>query len=238
MQPKYKRVLLKLSGEALLGNERTGDPFNPKIIEQYANEIKELVALGVEVAIVIGGGNIYRGMNEADSGIERAHGDYMGMLATVINAMAIQAMLEKIGVYTRLQSAINMEQVAEPYIRRKALRHLEKGRVVIFGAGTGNPYFTTDTAGSLRAIEMKADVILKGTRVDGIYDADPEKNPNAKKFETISFQECISKNLKVMDMTAFTLCMENKLPIIVFDMNKEGNLIKIVKGESVGTLVQ
>jgi uridylate kinase len=177
-------------------------------------------------------------MNEADSGIERAHGDYMGMLATVINAMAIQAMLEKIGVYTRLQSAINMEQVAEPYIRRKALRHLEKGRVVIFGAGTGNPYFTTDTAGSLRAIEMKADVILKGTRVDGVYDADPEKNPNAKKFETISFQECISKNLKVMDMTAFTLCMENKLPIIVFDMNKAGNLIKIVKGESVGTLVQ
>ncbi|MCE2844774.1 MAG: UMP kinase [Chitinophagaceae bacterium] len=238
MQPKYKRVLLKLSGEALLGNERNGDPFNPKIIEQYANEIKELVALGIEVAIVIGGGNIYRGMNEADSGIERAHGDYMGMLATVINAMAIQAMLEKIGVYTRLQSAINMEQVAEPYIRRKALRHLEKGRVVIFGAGTGNPYFTTDTAGSLRAIEMKADVILKGTRVDGVYDADPEKNLNAKKFETISFQECISKNLKVMDMTAFTLCMENKLPIIVFDMNKAGNLIKIVKGESVGTLVQ
>jgi len=238
MQPKYKRVLLKLSGEALLGNERNGDPFNPKIIEQYANEIKELVALGIEVAIVIGGGNIYRGMNEADSGIERAHGDYMGMLATVINAMAIQAMLEKIGVYTRLQSAINMEQVAEPYIRRKALRHLEKGRVVIFGAGTGNPYFTTDTAGSLRAIEMKADVILKGTRVDGVYDADPEKNPNAKKFETISFQECISKNLKVMDMTAFTLCMENKLPINVFDMNKAGNLIKIVKGESVGTLVQ
>jgi len=238
MQPKYKRVLLKLSGEALLGNERNGDPFNPKIIEQYANEIKELVALGIEVAIVIGGGNIYRGMNEADSGIERAHGDYMGMLATVINAMAIQAMLEKIGVYTRLQSAINMEQVAEPYIRRKALRHLEKGRVVIFGAGTGNPYFTTDTAGSLRAIEMKADVILKGTRVDGVYDADPEKNLNAKKFETISFQECISKNLKVMDMTAFTLCMENKLPIIVFDMNKAGNLIKIVKSEAVGTLVQ
>ena len=238
MQPKYKRVLLKLSGEALLGNERSGDPFNPKIIEQYANEIKELVALGVEVAIVIGGGNIYRGMNEADSGIERAHGDYMGMLATVINAMAIQAMLEKIGVYTRLQSAIVMDQVAEPYIRRKALRHLEKGRVVIFGAGTGNPYFTTDTAGSLRAIEMKADVILKGTRVDGVYDADPEKNPNAKKFDTISFQDCIAKNLKVMDMTAFTLCMENKLPIIVFDMNKSGNLLKIVKGEAVGTLVQ
>ena len=237
MQPKYKRVLLKLSGEALLGNEKNGDPFNPKIIEQYANEIKELVGLGVEVAIVIGGGNIYRGMNEAESGIERAHGDYMGMLATVINAMAIQAMLEKVGVYTRLQSAINMEQVAEPYIRRKALRHLEKGRVVIFGAGTGNPYFTTDTAGSLRAIEMKADVILKGTRVDGVYDCDPEKNPNAVKFDTISFQDCISKNLKVMDMTAFTLCMENKLPIIVFNMNKAGNLLKIVKGEKVGTLV-
>ena len=238
MQPKYKRVLLKLSGEALIGTERTGDPFNPKIIEQYANEIKEVVALGVEVAIVIGGGNIYRGMNEADSGIERAHGDYMGMLATVINAMAIQAMLEKIGVYTRLQSAINMDQIAEPYIRRKALRHLEKGRVVIFGAGTGNPYFTTDTAGSLRAIEMKADVILKGTRVDGVYDSDPEKNPNAVKFDKISFQDCITKNLKVMDMTAFTLCMENKLPIIVFDMNQPGNLMKIVQGESVGTLVK
>jgi uridylate kinase len=237
MPTKYKRVLLKLSGEALLGSERTGDPFNPKIIEQYANEIKEVVALGVEVAIVIGGGNIYRGMNEADSGIERAHGDYMGMPATVINAMAMQAMLEKIGVYTRLQSAINMEQVAEPYIRRKALRHLEKGRVVIFGAGTGNPYFTTDTAGSLRAIEMKADVILKGTRVDGVYSADPEKDPTATKFETIGFQDCISKNLKVMDMTAFTLCMENKLPIIVFEMNKPGNLLKVVEGLQVGTLV-
>jgi uridylate kinase len=176
-------------------------------------------------------------MNEADSGIERAHGDYMGMLATMINAMAIQAMLEKIGVYTRLQSAINMEQVAEPYIRRKALRHLEKGRVVIFGAGTGNPYFTTDTAGSLRAIEMKADVILKGTRVDGVYDSDPEKNPNAVKFDKISFQDCISKNLKVMDMTAFTLCMENKLPIIVFDMNQPGNLLRVVQGAEVGTLV-
>ena len=237
MQLKYKRVLLKLSGEALLGKERNGDPFNPAIIEQYAKEIKQVVDLGVEVAIVIGGGNIYRGMNEAESGIERAHGDYMGMLATVINAMAIQAMLEKIGVYTRLQSAINMEQVAEPYIRRKALRHLEKGRVVIFGAGTGNPYFTTDTAGSLRAIEMKADVILKGTRVDGVYDCDPEKNPAAKKFESISFQECIAQNLKVMDMTAFTLCMENKLPIIVFDMNQPGNLLRVVQGDGVGTLV-
>lgn len=237
MLPKYKRVLLKLSGEALLGAQRNGDPFDPKIIEQYANEIKQVTDLGVQVAIVIGGGNIYRGMNETDSGIERAHGDYMGMLATMINAMAIQAMLEKIGVYTRLQSAINMEQVAEPYIRRKALRHLEKGRVVIFGAGTGNPYFTTDTAGSLRAIEMKADVILKGTRVDGVYDSDPEKNPNAVKFDKISFQDCISKNLKVMDMTAFTLCMENKLPIIIFDMNQPGNLLRVVQGAEVGTLV-
>ncbi len=236
MLPKYKRILLKLSGEALLG-ANTGEPFDPKVIEGYAYDIKEVINLGVQVAIVIGGGNIYRGMNEAESGIERAHGDYMGMLATMINAMAMQAMLEKIGVYTRLQSAINMEQVAEPYIRRKALRHLEKGRVVIFGAGTGNPYFTTDTAGSLRAIEMKADVILKGTRVDGIYTADPEKDPTATRFEKVSFQDCISKNLKVMDMTAFTLCMENKLPIIVFDMNKPGNLLNVVQGLDVGTLV-
>lgn len=217
--------------------ENKSEPFNPPIIEQYANDIKAVTDLGVQVAIVIGGGNIYRGMNEAESGIERAHGDYMGMLATVINGMAMQAMLERVGVYTRLQSAIKMEQVAEPYIRRKAMRHLEKGRVVIFGAGTGNPYFTTDTAGSLRAIEMKADVILKGTRVDGIYTADPEKDPTATKYETISFQECISRNLKVMDMTAFTLCMENKLPIIVFDMNKPGNLIDVVEGKQVGTLV-
>lgn len=238
MSPKYKRILLKLSGEALIGNsENSFEPFNHVIIEQYAKDIKGIIDLGVEVAIVIGGGNIYRGMNEADSGIERAHGDYMGMLATVINGMAMQAMLEKIGVYTRLQSAINMAQVAEPYIRRKAIRHLEKGRVVIFGAGTGNPYFTTDTAGSLRAIEMKADVILKGTRVDGIYTADPEKDPNAVKFEQISFQECLSRNLKVMDMTAFTLCMENKLPIIVFDMNKPGNLLNVIQGKQVGTLV-
>ncbi len=238
MLPKYKRVLLKLSGEALLGNQRNGDPFNPKIIEQYAVDIKSVTDLGVQVAIVIGGGNIYRGMNEAESGIERAHGDYMGMLATVINAMAMQAMLERIGVYTRLQSAIHMEQVAEPYIRRKALRHLEKGRVVIFGAGTGNPYFTTDTAGSLRAVEMKADVILKGTRVDGIYTADPEKDPTATKFETLSYQDCLTKNLKVMDMTAFTLCMENKMPIIVFDMNQPGNLLRVIEGSNVGTLVK
>jgi uridylate kinase len=197
-----------------------------------------VIDIGVQVAIVIGGGNIYRGMNEAETGIERAHGNYMGMLATVINGMALQAGLEKIGVFTRLQSAIKMEQIAEPYIRRRAIRHVEKGRVVIFGAGTGNPYFTTDTAGSLRAIEINANVILKGTRVDGIYTADPEKDPAAKKYQIISFQECISKNLRVMDMTAFTLCMENKLPIIVFDMNKPGNLLKVVGGEKVGTLVR
>lgn len=238
MLPKYKRVLLKLSGEALLGESKESfEPLEPKILEQYAHDIKQITDLGVQVAIVIGGGNIYRGMNEGDTGIERAHGDYMGMLATMINCMAMQAMLERIGVYTRLQSAIKMEQIAEPYIRRKAIRHLEKGRVVIFGAGTGNPYFTTDTAGSLRAIETSADVILKGTRVDGIYTADPEKDPTATKFEKLSFGDCISKNLKVMDMTAFTLCMENNLPIIVFDMNKPGNLMKVVEGANVGTLV-
>jgi len=238
MQPKYKRILLKLSGESLMGDSVNGyEPLNSAIIAQYAADVKKLIASGVEVAIVIGGGNIYRGMNEAETGIERAHGDYMGMLATVINGMALQAGLEKAGVYTRLQSAINMEQIAEPYIRRRAMRHLEKGRVVIFGAGTGNPYFTTDTAGSLRAIEIKADVILKGTRVDGIYTADPEKFPDATKYETITFRECIDRNLKVMDMTAFTLCMENKLPIIVFDMNKPGNLSKVAAGEQVGTLV-
>src|SRR3569623_2083083 len=226
MLPKYNRILLKLSGESLMGERNFG--IDPKMLEQYAIDIKAITNIGVQVAIVIGGGNIYRGMNEAETGIERAQGDYMGMLATVINGMALQAALEKEGVNTRLQSAIKMEQVAEPYIRRKAMRHLEKGRVVIFGAGTGTPYFTTDTAGSLRAIEMKADVILKGTRVDGIYTADPEKDPTATKFETISFQECISRNLKVMDATAFTLCMENKLPIIVFDMNKPGNLLYVV----------
>ena len=238
MLPKYKRILLKLSGEALLGEQRNGDPFNPKIIEQYAQDIKKVVDLGVQVAIVIGGGNIYRGMNEAETGIERAQGDYMGMLATVINGMALQASLEKAGVKTRLQSAIKMEQIAEPYIRRRAIRHLEKGRVVIFGAGTGNPYFTTDTAGSLRAIEINADVILKGTRVDGIYSEDPEKNPNATKYTQLSFQEVISKELKVMDMTAFTLCQENKLPIIVFDMNQSGNLLDVVTGKTIGTIVQ
>jgi uridylate kinase len=236
MQAKYKRVLLKLSGEALMGDKSFG--FDNGVIAQYAKDIKTIVDLNVEVAVVIGGGNIYRGMNEKETGIERAHGDYMGMLATVINGMAMQAGLEKIGVYTRLLSAIKMEQIAEPYIRRRAIRHIEKGRVVIFGAGTGNPYFTTDTAGSLRAIEINAEVILKGTRVNGIYTADPEKDPTAKRYETISFQECISKNLRVMDMTAFTLCMENKLPIIVFDMNTPGNLLKVVVGEKVGTLVR
>src|SRR6201996_184465 len=236
MVPKYKRVLLKLSGEALMGDKSFG--FDNDVIAQYAKDIKSIAELGVQVAIVIGGGNIYRGMNEAETGIERAHGDYMGMLATVINGMAMQAGLEKIGVYTRLQSAIKMEQIAEPYIRRRAIRHVEKGRVVIFGAGTGNPYFTTDTAGSLRAIEINAEVILKGTRVDGIYTADPEKDPTATRFDEISFQEVYDKGLHVMDMTAITLCQENKLPIIVFDMNKEGNFMKIAKGEAIGTLVK
>lgn len=235
MLPKYRRVLLKLSGESLMGTRNYG--IDPQMLDQYAKEIKEITNIGVQVAVVIGGGNIYRGMNEHETGIERAQGDYMGMLATVINGMALQAALDKVGVSTRLQSAIKMEQVAEPYIRRRAMRHLEKGRVVIFGAGTGNPYFTTDTAGSLRAIEIKADVILKGTRVDGIYSADPEKDPTATRYETLSFNEVISQNLKVMDMTAFTLCQENNLPIIVFDMNRTGNLLNVVTGMHVGTLV-
>lgn len=235
MLPKFKRVLLKLSGESLMGDKNFG--LDPAVLAQYAEDIKQITELGVQVAIVIGGGNIYRGMNEAETGIERAQGDYMGMLATVINGMALQSALEKIGIYTRLQSAIKMEQIAEPYIRRRAIRHVEKGRVVIFGAGTGNPYFTTDTAGSLRAIEINADVILKGTRVDGIYSADPEKDPNATKFGKITFAECISKNLKIMDMTAFTLCMENNLPILVFNMDNPGTLIRVVTGEKVGTLV-
>ncbi len=235
MLPRYKRILLKLSGESLMGNKSFG--LDSAVIQQYAQDIKLVIELGVQVAIVIGGGNIYRGMNEAETGIERAQGDYMGMLATVINGMALQAGLEKIGVYTRLQSAIKMEQIAEPYIRRRAIRHLEKGRVVIFGAGTGNPYFTTDTAGSLRAIEIKADVILKGTRVDGIYSDDPEKNPNATRYDKISFADVIKNNLKVMDMTAFTLCQENNLPIIVFDMNTPGTLLEVIEGMDVGTLV-
>ncbi|WP_440644561.1 UMP kinase [Chitinophaga sp. 22620] len=228
--------MLKLSGESLMGDSNYG--IDPKVISQYAQDIKGVTDLGVQVAIVIGGGNIYRGMNEAETGIERAQGDYMGMLATVINGMAMQSGLERAGMYTRLQSAIKMEQIAEPYIRRRAIRHLEKGRVVIFGAGTGNPYFTTDTAASLRAIEIQADVILKGTRVDGIYTADPEKNPTATKFETITFSEVYQKSLNVMDMTAFTLCQENNLPIIVFDMNKIGNLLHVIMGRNVGTLVK
>ena len=236
MTPRYKRVLLKLSGESLMGDNAFG--LDPKILEQYANDIKTAIDAGIQVALVIGGGNIYRGMNEKETGIERAQGDYMGMLATVINGIALKSMLEKVGVETRLQSAIKMDQVAEPFIRRKAIRHLEKGRVVIFGAGTGNPYFTTDTAGSLRAVEINADAILKGTRVDGIYDSDPEKNKDAVKFDKISFGDAISKNLKVMDMTAFTLCQENKMPILVFDMNTPGNLFKILTGEKIGTLVK
>lgn len=206
-------------------------------LKEYAEEIKKVVDLGCQVAIVIGGGNIFRGLSGAANGMDRVQGDYMGMLATVINGMALQGALENLGIYTRLQSAIEMDKVAEPFIKRRATRHLEKSRVVIFGAGTGNPYFTTDTAATLRAIEIGADVILKGTRVDGIYDSDPEKNENAVKFNSLSFDEVFEKNLKVMDMTAFTLSHENKLPIIVFDMNKEDNLLKIVQGEQVGTLV-
>jgi uridylate kinase len=236
MLPKYKRILLKLSGEALMGDANYG--IDPKVISQYAYDIKAVTDLGVQVAIVIGGGNIYRGMNEAETGIERAQGDYMGMLATVINGMALQSGLERVGLYTRLQSAIKMEQIAEPYIRRRAIRHVEKGRVVIFGGGTGNPYFTTDTAASLRAIEIQADVILKGTRVDGIYTADPEKDKTATRYETITFSEVYQKSLNVMDMTAFTLCQENKLPIIVFDMNRQGNLLNVIMGKNVGTLVK
>ncbi|MCB9262030.1 MAG: UMP kinase [Flavobacteriales bacterium] len=233
---KYKRILLKLSGEALLGSHEYG--IDPNVLGQYAAEIKKVVDKGVEVAIVIGGGNIFRGVQGVEGGMEdRAQADYMGMLATVINAMALQGALEKIGIYTRLLSAIKMEQVAEPFIRRRAIRHLEKGRVVIFGAGTGNPYFTTDTAASLRSVEIEADVLLKGTRVDGIYTADPEKDTTAVRFDNISFTEVIQRQLKVMDMTAFTLCQENKLPIVVFDMNKENNLLNIVEGNMVGTLV-
>ena len=233
---KYKRVLLKLSGEALMGKKEFG--IDHDRLAEYAQQIKGVIATGCQVAIVIGGGNIFRGIQGKDGGIERTQADYMGMLATMINSMALQATLEKAGLSTRLQSAIEMKEVAEPFIRRRAVRHLEKGRVVIFGAGTGNPYFTTDSAASLRAIEINADVILKGTRVDGIYSADPEKDPSATKFDKLSFDEVFEKNLKVMDMTAFTLCKENNLPIIVFNMNTVGNLDKVLLGESVGTLVK
>jgi uridylate kinase len=233
---KYKRILLKLSGESLMGEQSYGID-NARVL-QYAHEIKAIQALGIEVAVVVGGGNIFRGLSAEKSGMDRAQADYMGMLATVINSMALQNALEKLGVYTRLLSAIKMEQICEPYVRRRAMRHLEKGRVVIFGAGTGNPYFTTDSAAALRAIEIKADVVLKGTRVDGIYTADPEKNPSATKFDHLTFQEVYDRNLNVMDMTAFTLCDENNLPIIVFDMEKGGNLMKLIQGEAIGTLVK
>ena len=232
---KYKRILLKLSGEALMGARQYG--IDPARLKEYATEIKEVVKQGVEVAIVIGGGNIFRGVAGASNGMDRVQGDYMGMLATVINGMALQGALEDVGIKTRLQSAIEMDKIAEPFIKRKAVRHLEKGRVVIFGAGTGNPYFTTDTAATLRAIEINADAILKGTRVDGIYDSDPEKNANAVKYNSLTFEEVFKKDLKVMDMTAFTLSHENKLPIIVFDMNKENNLFKLIQGENIGTVV-
>ena len=233
---KFKRILLKLSGEALMGQQEFGIDNNR--LKQYADEILQIVEMGVEVAIVIGGGNIFRGVQAEEGGMERTQGDYMGMLATMINSMALQSALEAKKINTRLLSAIKMEQIAEPFIRRRAVRHLEKGRVVIFGAGTGNPYFTTDTAASLRAIEIEADVILKGTRVDGIYSADPEKDPNAKRYESISFREVYEKELSIMDMTAFTLCNENSLPIIVFDMNKSGNLKAVLEGKDVGTLVK
>lgn len=232
---QYKRILLKLSGEALMGERQYG--IDPSRLAEYAQEIKEVVDKGIEVAIVIGGGNIFRGLAGASNGMDRVQGDHMGMLATVINGLALQAALEDAGVDTRLQSAIKINEVAEPFIRRRAMRHLEKGRVVIFGGGTGNPYFTTDSAAVLRAIEIEADVILKGTRVDGIYSSDPEKDKSATKFDSITFKDVLSKGLKVMDTTAFTLSQENELPIVVFDMNKKGNLMKIVAGENIGTVV-
>jgi len=233
---KYKRILLKLSGESLMGDRQYG--IDNKQVMQYAHDIRAVHDQGIEIAIVVGGGNIFRGLSAEKSGMERAQADYMGMLATVINCMALQNALESIGVDTRLLSAIKMEQICEPYIRRRAMHHIELGKIVIFGAGTGNPYFTTDTAASLRAIEIKADVVLKGTRVDGIYTADPEKDPTATRYDEITYQEVYDKGLNVMDMTAITLCQENKLPIIVFDMNKEGNFMKITKGEPIGTLVK
>ncbi|MEM1408757.1 MAG: UMP kinase [Bacteroidota bacterium] len=233
---KYKRILLKLSGEALMGGSQYG--IDPNRLKQYTEEIRAVKDMGVEIAIVIGGGNIFRGVQAEGSGIERVQGDYMGMLATVINGMALQSALESAGLYTRLMSGIKMEQVCEPFIRRRAIRHLEKGRIVIFGAGIGNPYFTTDSTASLRAIEIQADVVLKGTRVDGVYTADPEKDSTATRYNELSFQEAYEKNLNIMDMTAFTLCQENKLPIIVFDMNKPGNLASIMEGEMAGTLIK
>jgi uridylate kinase len=232
---KYKRILLKLSGESLMGS--LGYGIDPQILLFFADEVKKIQQLGVQVGVVIGGGNIYRGLNAGKQGIDRVTGDQMGMLATVINALALQNAFEEAGMYTRLMTAIKMDEMAEPYIRRRAIRHMEKGRVVIFGAGTGHPYFSTDTAATLRAVEIEAEVILKGTRVDGVYDSDPEKNPGAKMFKEISYLDVMNKNLRVMDMTAISLCQENKLPIIVFNMNKEGNLLKIATGENLGTEV-
>ena len=231
----YKRILLKLSGEALMGDRQHG--IDPKRLSEYAEDIKKIVDKGIEVAIVIGGGNIFRGVAGASNGIDRVQGDYMGMLATAINGLALQSAIEAAGIKTRLLTAIKMEQVAEPFIKRRAVRHLEKGRVVIFGCGTGNPYFTTDTAAVLRAIEIGAEVILKGTRVDGIYSSDPEKNDDAVKFDSITYKDVMNRGLKVMDMTAFALSQENSLPIIVFDMNKKGNLEKVIEGENIGTIV-
>lgn len=233
---KYKRILLKLSGEALMGDRQYG--IDPKRLSEYAQDIKTIHDQGIEIAIVIGGGNIFRGVAGASNGMDRVQGDYMGMLATVINGMALQGALEDNGMPTRLQTALKIEAIAEPYIKRKAVRHLEKGRIVIFGAGTGNPYFTTDTAAVLRGVEINADVILKGTRVDGIYTADPEKDPTAEKYTSLTFNEVLNKGLNVMDTTAFTLSQENNLPIVVFDMNKEGNLLKICQGDAIGTVVE
>jgi uridylate kinase len=234
-RPRFKRILLKLSGEALMGDGKYG--ISPKTLQQIAGEVREVVELGVEMGVVIGGGNIFRGVSASTEGMDRASADYMGMLATVINALALQDSLEKLGVFTRVLSAIDMQQLAEPYIRRRAVRHLEKGRVVIFAAGTGNPYFTTDTAASLRAMEMHAEVILKATKVDGIYSADPMKDPSATRYKNLTYLDVLKKNLKVMDSTAISLCMDNELPIIVFDLGAAGNIMRVVKGEDVGTLV-
>jgi uridylate kinase len=233
---KYKRILVKLSGESLMGQRKFG--IEPKVLKFFANELKAVHDAGCQIGIVIGGGNIFRGLNASDSNIDRVTGDHMGMLATMINSLALQNALEKLGVFTRLMSSIHMEQIAEPYIRRRAIRHLEKGRVVIFGSGTGHPYFSTDTAASLRAVEIEADVIIKGTRVDGIFDSDPEKNPKATKFWDISYLDIIKKNLRVMDLTAVSLCQENNLPIIVFNMDVAGNLLAVIEGNKIGTIVK
>lgn len=234
-QLRFKRILLKLSGESLMGSQSYG--IDPIVLKQFAQEVHSVYALGVQIGLVIGGGNIFRGVQAAQNGIDKVSGDHMGMLATLINAIGLQNALEEQGVPTRLQSAIQVAQIAEPFIRRRALRHLEKGRVVLFGAGTGNPYFTTDTAAALRAIEIDAECVIKGTRVDGIYDADPEKNPNAKRFSQLTYTDVIERKLGVMDMTAITLCQENRLPILVFDMNTPGNLLRLVRGEDVATMV-